>query len=221
MRIGLVLSGCGVYDGAEIHEAVLTMLALEEAGAEMVLMAPSGPQMHVIDHLTGRPMDESRDIRVEAARIARGPLKDMAEVTADELDALIFVGGFGAAKNLCNFAVKKADCTAHPDVARLVGEMHRAKKPIGFECISPTMAAAVFRDAGVSRVKLTVGSDDDEAAAAIDQMGAVHIACPASESLLDSVNKVVSTPAYMQAKGLIEVRDSVKSMVDTVIQLIG
>ncbi len=219
-RVGVVLSGCGVYDGSEIHEAVLTLLALDEAGCEAICMAPSGAQMHVVNHATGEVSEETRDIQVESARIARGAVKDVAEVTPDDIEALVFPGGFGAAKNLCDFAVKGADCSAHPDVARLVGDMHAAGKPIGFACISPALAAAIFRDAGVEGVSLTVGSDSDGAAEAIRAMGAVHLDCPVRESKVDTVNRIVSTPAYMLAGNISEVRDSTASMVQQVLELL-
>lgn len=219
-KFGVVLSGCGVYDGAEIHEAVLTMLAIEEAGHEMLLMAPRGPQMHVVDHLAGAPTDETRDILVESARIARGNISDMAEVGVDDFDALVFPGGFGAAKNLCDFAVKGAEAQAHPEVARLVNSTHAAGKPLGFACISPAMAAAIFRDAGVPGVALTVGDLEDDASKAMAQMGANVQACPVRAVTIDVERKIVSTPAYMTAQRITEVRDGVKAMVDQVASLL-
>ncbi len=218
-KVGVMLAGCGVYDGAEIHEAVLTMLALDEAGAEIVCIAPNTDQMHVVDHLTGDVTGERRNVLVESARIARGKVTDAAEVTADGLDALVFPGGFGAAKNLGDFATKGADCTTHPEVARLVGEMHAARKPLGFACIAPALAAAIFRDAGVKGVQLTIG-DDAGTAEALEAMGAVHLACPVREARLDEANKVVTTPAYMLAGRITEVRDSTKAMVDRVLALL-
>ena len=218
-KVGVVLSGCGVYDGAEIQEAVLTMLALDEHGAEIVCLAPDVEQMHVVNHLNGDVTGETRNVLVESARIARGSVTDIAQVTADDLDALLFPGGFGAAKNLCNFAVEGAGCATHPEVARLVGEMHGANKPLGFACIAPALAAAIFRDAGVSGVNLTIGSDEGTAAA-IEEMGAVHLSCPVREARFDETNKVVTTPAYMLAGRITEVRDSVKSMVDGVLGML-
>ena len=217
--VGVVLSGCGVYDGAEIHEAVLTMLALDEHGVDIVCLAPDVDQMHVINHLTGDVSGETRNVMVESARIARGDVTDVAQVTADDIDALVFPGGFGAAKNLCDFATEGAGCSTHPEVARLVGEMHTAGKPLGFACIAPALAAAIFRDAGVAGVSLTIGTDEGTAAA-IEQMGAVHLGCPVTEARFDEANKVVTTPAYMLAGRITEVRDSVKSMVDGVLGML-
>jgi len=208
-----------VYDGAEIHEAVLTLLALDEHGADIVCLAPDVEQMHVVNHLTGDATGETRNVLIESARIARGDVTDVAQVKAGELDALVFPGGFGAAKNLCDFATKGADCVTHPEVARLVGEMHAAGKPLGFACIAPALAAAIFRDAGVSGVNLTIGSDEGTAAA-IEQMGAVHLDCPVREARTDEANKVVTSPAYMLAGRITEVRDSVKAMVDGVLGML-
>ncbi len=218
-RVGVMLAGCGVYDGAEIHEAVLTLLALDEHGADIVCLAPDVEQMHVVNHLTGDATGETRNVLIESARIARGDVTDVAQVKAGELDALVFPGGFGAAKNLCDFATKGADCVTHPEVARLVGEMHAAGKPLGFACIAPALAAAIFRDAGVSGVNLTIGSDEGTAAA-IEQMGAVHLDCPVREARTDEANKVVTSPAYMLAGRITEVRDSVKAMVDGVLGML-
>lgn len=219
-RVGVVLSGCGVYDGAEIHESVFTLLALDEAGAEIVIMAPSGPQMHVINHLTGEVMDEARDMRVEAARIARGAPLELGEVKAEDLDALVFPGGFGVAKNLCDFAIHGPSCTVNPDVAALVKAMHAASKPLGFACIAPAMAAAIFKDAGIGAARLTVGAAEDEAAKAIEAMGAHHVACPVEGIEIDEANKIVSTPAYMIGQNLVGVRAGLKAMVDAVLAMI-
>ncbi len=218
-RIGVVLSGCGVYDGTEIHEAVLTLLAIDEAGHEAICLAPRGPQMHVVDHATGHVTGDARDIFAESARIARGAPRALDGVTADDLDALVFPGGFGAAKNLCDFAVRGAEATARPDVAALVRAMHAAKKPLGFACIAPALAAVIFRDAGVRGVRLTIG-DDIGTASDLDAMGAHHLACPVREVRVDADHRVVTTPAYMLAKRITEVRDSTQAMIRHVIELL-
>ncbi len=130
-KVGVVLSGAGVMDGSEIHESVLTLLALTQARAETICMAPNADQLHVINHLTGEEMREKRNVLVESARIARGKIRDLKDVKEKEIDALIFPGGYGAAKNLCTFAVDGTNCKVHPEVARLVKEVHKAGKPIG------------------------------------------------------------------------------------------
>jgi len=218
-RVGVVLSGCGVFDGAEIHESVITILALDRANAEIIFMAPDVEQMHVVDHLTGAAAQgESRNVRVESARIARGEVADIAEVKAGDLDALIFPGGFGAAKNLCDFAVKGTDCSVQPDVSRLVMEMHGAGKPIGFVCISPALAAKIFGEAGVKGVKLTIGTDK-ETGDAVNALGAKHVDCGCRDFIVDDVNKVVSTPAYMLAGRISEASDGINKLVDKVLEL--
>ncbi len=143
-KVGVVLSGCGVYDGAEIHEAVITLLALDRAGAEAICMAPDTEQMHVVNHLTGDVAEgQSRNVLVESARIARGNIKNIKDVKAADIDALMFPGGFGAAKNLCDFAVKGADCSVNPEVTRLVKEVMSAKKPLAAVCIAPALISKV------------------------------------------------------------------------------
>jgi enhancing lycopene biosynthesis protein 2 len=218
-KVGIVLSGCGVFDGSEIHEAVCTMLALEQAGVEYQCMAPNSPQLHVIDHTKGKPVPgESRNILTESARIARGKIVELGDVRVSEYDALIFPGGFGAAKNLCSFAVHGSDCTVQPDVARVIREAHAAGKPLCFICIAPVIAAKVLGAA--TGVKLTIG-DEKETSAAINRMGASHINCPVRGAVVDEQQKVVSTPAYMKAGNIAEVYDGVKSAVTETLRLIS
>ena len=143
-KVGVLLSGCGVNDGAEIHESVLTMLFLDKAGVEMILMAPNIDQMHVINHYTGQEMEEYRNVLVESSRIARGEIKDMAEVSGNDLDALIIPGGFGVAKNLCDYAMAGPECSVNPDVYRLIVELRLMNKPIGAICIAPVMMAKIL-----------------------------------------------------------------------------
>ncbi len=160
-KVGVVLAGCGVYDGTEIHEAVLTLLALDQRGATAVMAAPDKEQAHVINHRTGEVDPTPRNVLVEAARIARGKVRPLAELHAADIDALIFPGGFGAAKNLGSFAFDGAAMTVDPDVARLVAEVRAAKKPIGFLCIAPTLAAKL-----IPGVKVTLGCAGDASVAA-------------------------------------------------------
>ncbi len=218
-KVGVVLSGCGVFDGAEIHESVITMLALDRAGAEYQCMAPDVKQMHVINHLTGEAAEgESRNVLVESARIARGEIVDLATVKSDDMDAIIFPGGFGAAKNLCDFAVRGSDCDVHPEVLRVVKEIHKAGKPIGAACIAPAMMAKVMEGSD-SSVNLTIGTDE-ETAGAIESMGASHVNCPVKEFVVDRENKIVSTPAYMLASRITEVEVGISKLVDEVLKLI-
>jgi enhancing lycopene biosynthesis protein 2 len=214
--VGVILSGCGVFDGAEIHESVITMLALDRAGAELVICAPDVDQMHVINHQTGEVAEgERRNVRVEAARIARGPVADVADVDASELDALILPGGFGAAKNLCDFAVSGAECEVNPDVASLVREVHAQGKPIAAVCIAPALLAKVL---GTEGPKLTIGADADTAAA-IETMGAAHINCPVNEFVIDREQKIITSPAYMLATSISEAAEGIEKTVAALMEM--
>jgi enhancing lycopene biosynthesis protein 2 len=216
-RIGVVLSGCGVFDGAEIHESVITLLALDRAGAEIVCMAPDVSQAHVVDHIKQVPVEgETRRVLAEAARIARGNIRDMAVVKAEELDALVFTGGFGAAKNLCDFAFKGPDCHVHPNVDCLIRAMHSAGKPMGFMCIAPVIAAKVLG----GKIQLTIGNDP-ATARALEAMGAVHIECPVDMCVVDEKHKIISTPAYMLAGSIREAASGIERLVKTLVKLAG
>ena len=208
-RIGVLLSGCGVFDGAEIHEAVLTLLALDQAGAETVCMAPDMDQFHVINHLTQEVADEKRNVLVESARIARGEIKNLKDVQASDLDGLILPGGFGAAKNLSDFAVKGPAATVHPEVGRLLNEMASAGKPIGAVCIAPATLTRALSD---RKPEVTIGTDEGTASA-IETMGGIHKNCPVEAIHLDSANKIVTTPAYMLGPGIKDVAQGIQKLV--------
>ena len=215
-KVGVVLSGCGVYDGAEIHESVITMLALDRRGAEMVLCAPNVDQLHVVNHLTGKVEEgASRNVLVEAARIARGQVRDLATVDPAELDALIIPGGFGAAKNLCDFAVKGPACEVHPEVARVVGGAHAAGKPIGAICIAPALIAKLL---GAEHPQLTIGTDVGTAAA-LESLGAHHVDCGPEGTVVDAPSRIVTTPAYMLAGWVAEAAVGIEKLVGEVLAL--
>ncbi len=216
LKIGVILSGAGVFDGSEIHEAVITLLNIESEGAEYICMAPDINQMHTIDHLTGSESeDEQRNVLVESARIARGEIKRIKEVNPDEIDAIIIPGGFGAAKNLCDFAVNGANCTVNQDVEELLLKMNKAGKPIGAMCIAPVILAKVFGDV---KPTLTIGTDR-ETAQAIETMGAIHKDCTVDNIVVDEENKMVSTPAYMLAKGITDAAAGIEKLVDEVLAM--
>ena len=215
-KIAVLLAGCGVYDGSEIHEAVFALLSIEKAGHAYRCFAPNKAQFHVVDHLTGEPTHEKRNVLSESARIARGNVRNIQDVRAGELDALIFPGGYGAAKNLSSFAFKGADCTVHGDVTRLVKQMHQAGKPIGVICISPVVAAKIF--GGEIQLELTIGNER-ETAEAIERMGAKHVEVPVTEIVVDRDNKVVSTPAYMCAKTISEAATGIEKLVRAVLDM--
>ena len=217
-RVGVVLSGCGVNDGAEIHESVITMLALDRAGTDIVLMAPNIDQLHVINHYTGSEMDESRNVLMESARIARGKIRDMAEVHASDVDALIFPGGFGVVKNLCDYAMAGTDCSVNPDVKRLATDVHKAGKPIGVICIAPAMFAKIMQGAGHT-VELTIGTDE-QTSSDINSMGSNHVSCPVEDIVIDKKNKIVSTPAYMLAQRISEAAEGIEKLVKEVLAMV-
>lgn len=214
-KVAVVLAGCGVYDGAEINEAVLTLLSLEQQGASYQCFAPDIDQMHVINHLTGEAVEgETRNVMVEAARIARGNVQELAGASPDDFDALIVPGGFGAAKNLCNFAVAGSEMEVQPDFLQVARAFHQAGKPIGLICIAPVMSAAICGEG----VKCTIGNDADTAAA-IAAMGGEHLECPVSEARVDVDNKLVTTPAYMLAGSVSEAYSGISDCVKEVLAL--
>ncbi|MDI2592673.1 isoprenoid biosynthesis glyoxalase ElbB [Pseudomonas sp. N3-W] len=213
-KIAVILSGCGVYDGAEIHESVITLLRLDQRGAEVQCFAPNIAQMHVINHLTGDEMPESRNVLVESARIARGNIKDLREASVEDFDALIVPGGFGAAKNLSNFAVEGAGCSVQPDVLALTEAFAEAGKPVGLICISPALAAKIYGPG----VTCTIGNDTDTAAA-MNKMGATHTNCAVGDIVEDKARKLVSTPAYMLAQSISEAASGINKLVDRVLEL--
>lgn len=213
-RFAVVLSGCGVYDGAEIHEAVLTLLAIDRAGGTYQCFAPDIAQMHVVNHLTGQETGESRNVLIEAARIARGAIKPLSELQAGDFDAIVFPGGFGAAKNLCSFAVAGPDCTVDADVERAITDMRAASKPIGALCISPAILARVL-----GGVELTIGSDSGTAAA-LEKMGAHHVDRSHGEIAVDAAAKVVTTPCYMLDASIGQIADGAQAVVNKLIELI-
>jgi enhancing lycopene biosynthesis protein 2 len=218
-RIGVLLSGCGVMDGSEIFESVLTLLALDRAGAEAICAAPNAPQRDVVNHLTGKPASgETRNCLVEAARIARGSIRDLATVKGEEIDGLILPGGYGAAKNLSDFALAGEKAKVHPEVARLLREVKKAGKPIGAICIAPATVAAVFREAG-EKATLTIGNDRGTAAKIV-AMGCAHEDHRVREICVDRDARVVSTPAYMLATRISEAADGIEKLVREVLSLV-
>jgi len=218
MKAGIVLSGCGVKDGTEIHEAVLTMLHLDRIGAQSVCVAPDADLTQVVNHVSGQVCRaESRNMLLESARIARGSITALDCLSVSDIDALIFPGGFGAARNLCTFADDGPQCSVRPDVEELILNMLKAGKPLGALCIAPVVLARVFggRD---KPVKVTIGNDRD-VAGAIVAMGARHVDCPVDQAVVDMQYRVVTSPAYMLASGIHEVYKSTGALVDAIMGL--
>lgn len=217
-KVAVILSGCGVYDGSEINESVLTLLALARAGAEITCVAPNIAQKHVIDHTLGEVMeDEDRNVLTEASRIARGNILSLDSVKAEDFDAYIYVGGFGVAKNLCSYAFDGADYDVDPGVNDLIQAVHAAGRPQGFMCIAPVLAA---RALGEKKVVLTIGKDPDTAAA-LEAKGAQHQECPVDGIITDQGNRVVSTPAYMLAESILEAESGINRLVEALLKLIS
>ena len=214
-KIGVVLSGCGFRDGSEIHEAVCALLAIDQAGAEAVCMAPDS-ELNEMDHCSMELTGAKRKVLMESARIARGKIKDIAEVKAADLDALVFPGGFGAALNLCDFGQKGAAAFVNPEVARLTREIHAARKPIGAICIAPALIAAILGKEAAPT--LTIGTDP-ATAAEVEKTGARHQDCPADGFVVDQANKIVSTPAYMLAGRISEVYEGIGKCVKAVVEM--
>lgn len=211
-KFAVVLSGCGVYDGAEIHEATLSMLAIQRMGGEYQCFAPNINQHHVINHLNGEEMNETRNVLVESARIARGDIKDLKEFKADNFDALLFPGGFGAAKNLSNVAFEGVNATINDEVVKVVKQMHKQKKPIGALCISPTLIAKILGD-----VNVTIGNDK-VTADVVEAFGATHIETDHGDVVFDEGNIVFTTPCYMLDAKITDIDDGANNIVDAMLK---
>jgi enhancing lycopene biosynthesis protein 2 len=227
MKIGVLLSGCGVYDGSEIHESVLTLLVLDKLGVEAVCIAPNIEQHHVINHLNGSEMPEKRNVLVESARIARGNIKSLNEVSENQLDGLVLPGGFGAAKNLSQwaFAGPKGDLLA--DVRRLIVDMVKAKKPVAALCISPTVVAKALQDSGI-KAQLTVGTTQEKSpydiAAVCDGLqilGAQTGMCAIDSILIDKVNRIITSPCYMMEASIAQVYIGVEKACTALVEMIN
>jgi len=206
-KFAVVLSGCGVYDGAEIHEATLTMLAIMRQGGSYQCFAPDIPQYHVINHLNGEEMEESRNVLIESARIARGNIKVLSKFNGKDFDALIFPGGFGAAKNLSTVAFEGANASVNPEVEHAVKQMIALKKPIGALCISPAFIAKILKD-----VNVTIGSDKGTVKA-IEGMGATHIETNHGDVVFDEDKLVFTTPCYMLDATIMDIDDGANNVV--------
>lgn len=213
-RFAVILSGNGVYDGAEIHESVMSLYAIQLNGCSYTIFAPDMNQYHVLNHLTGEEMDEKRNVLVEAARIARGEIKSLSEFNAGEYDILLLPGGFGAAKNLSNFAFEGANCTVHPTVSEAILGMFKLRKPIGALCIAPVILAKVL-----AGVKLTIGQDPGTSEA-LETMGAKAVTTKQQEIVIDQENKIVTSPCYMLDSSLVDIAEGAKNTVKALLELL-
>ena len=224
-KIGVLLSGCGVYDGSEIHEAVLTLLELDKLGVEAVCMAPDIEQHHVINHLNGEEMNEKRNVLIESARIARGNIKPLSEVNTDELDGLAMPGGFGAAKNLTKWAFSGPDGEILPEVKKLIQDIANAGKPIASVCISPAVLAKALEGTGI-HAEITVGTTQSpspyDIAATNDGLfatGAKAVLCEVEEMVVDAPHKIITSPCYMMEASISQVAKGISKTMAKLVEL--
>ena len=216
-RIGVLLSGCGVKDGSEIHEATLTLYYLGRLGVEYTCIAPDAPQASVVNHVTGEVTTESRNMLIEASRIARGPVSSLTEINADDISALIIIGGYGAATNLSDYATAGKNMTVRPDLTALILAMHQARKPVGALCIAPVILAKVFGEAGIA-AEISIGNDVN-VATDIKSLGVSHVIKLVDEVHVDTTNRLVTTPAYMLAQNIAEIGPGIRKAVETVVDM--
>ena len=212
-KIAVILAGCGVFDGAEIHEATLTLYSIMKQGATYEIFAPNVKQANVVNHITGEEMQEERNVLVESARIARGAIKDLKEYKAADFDALVLPGGFGAAKNLSSFAFDGAEMTVNADVETAIKATVEAKKPIGALCIAPVIMAKLFPNVGV-----TIGKDEGTATA-IEQMGGAHHETTHGEVIVDNEYKIATTPCYMLDANILQIAEGADNVVKEVLDM--
>jgi len=211
-KFAVILAGCGVYDGAEIHEAVMTMYAIQKNGAEYQVFAPDINQHHVVNHSTGAVMPETRNVLVESARIARGNILPLHELEMRDFDAVIFPGGFGVAKNLCTYAFEGAQCTVNSDISILLKEAFSLRKPIGALCISPVLLAKIMGD-----VTITVGPDEEDAANVI-AMGANHIATKHGDVVIDEKHRLYTTPCYQLKSTIVQIAEGADNIIKAMLK---
>lgn len=206
-KFAVVLSGCGVYDGSEIHEATLSLYAISKNGGEYVIFAPDMEQHHVVNHITGKEMPEKRNVLVESARIARGKIKPLSEFRERDFDALLFPGGFGAAKNLSNWAFKGDESIVIPDVVHAIKAMVKAGKVIGALCISPVLLAKVLGD-----VQITIGADPSDAEM-VEKTGARHVSTTHGQVVVDKKYNLITTPCYMLDASIAQIGEGAENVV--------
>lgn len=212
-KFAVVLSGCGVFDGAEIHEATLSLLAIARNGCSYEIFAPDRNQHHVINHITGEEMNETRNVLVESARIARGNIRKLQEFQASEFDALLFPGGFGAAKNLSSWAFDGAEANILPEVEEAILSMTALKKPVGAMCISPVILAKVL-----GKVHLTIGNDESTIDA-MESLGSSHVYTTHGEVVVDPDHNLVSTPCYMLDATIDQIAEGADNIVDALLKM--
>jgi enhancing lycopene biosynthesis protein 2 len=212
-KFAVILSGCGVLDGAEIHESVMTLYAIAKNGGVYEVFAPDIQQLHVVNHYNQKEMPGPRNVLIESARIARGRISPLSKFNAANFDALIFPGGFGVAKNLCDYAFKDADCTVNEEVAAAIRSMAKAGKPIGALCISPVLLAKVLEN-----VTVTLGNDP-ASARSVEKMGALHKITTHGQVVIDEKHKLVTSPCYMLDANIIQISEGIDHTVKVMMEL--
>jgi enhancing lycopene biosynthesis protein 2 len=212
-KFAVILSGCGVYDGAEIHESVLTLLAIDSSGSTYECFAPDIKQYHVIDHSNGSEMNESRNVFIESARIARGNIMRLKDFNPDDFDAVVLPGGFGVAKNLCTYAIDGPDFLVNPLVEQAIDKARKANLPIGAMCIAPVLISQIVQGAS-----LTIGNDSDTVKA-IETLGAKHVKTQGDEVIIDKKNKIVTTPCYMLNSPITTIAKGTQNLIDALYSL--
>ncbi|PWL27151.1 MAG: isoprenoid biosynthesis protein ElbB [Fluviicola sp. XM-24bin1] len=226
MKIGVLLSGCGVYDGAEIHEATLTLLSIAEIGAEAVCLSVDRDQHHVVNHTNGEEMNEKRNMLVEAARIARGNISNINEVNPADIDGLVIPGGFGSAKNFTSWAFEGPDGSILPEVKLLIVNMLNVGKPVAALCVSPVVMAKALEGSDI-KPNMTIGSDQEESpydipgfSGGLEATGATTEMKTVREILVDAENKIITAPCYMMESNILDVRKNVRSAVEALRDLV-
>lgn len=214
-KIACILSGCGHLDGSEIREAIISLLEIDKAGAIVECFAPNINQLHVINHLSSEEVSDNRSVLEESARITRGKIKDLEELATNNFDALLIPGGYGVAKNLSNFALKGVDFSVNKILSNIIIEFFNSKKPIGAMCISPIVVVKALKEKADSKIKVTIGSDNDNL---IEQIGGINIKCNANECTIDELNNIISCPAYMQEDSFSNIAEGISKAIQLLVK---
>jgi len=226
MKIGVLLSGCGVYDGVEIHEATMTLLSIAEIGAQAVCISVDKNQHHVVNHLTGEEMPQKRNMLVESARIARGNVSNIMDIDPVDIDALVIPGGFGSAKNFTSWAFDGPDGSILPEVKLLIVNLLNVGKPVAALCVSPVVMAKALEGSNI-HAKMTIGSDEMESpydiksfSSGLESLGATTEMKTVEEILIDKENKIVTAPCYMMDASILDIRRNVRSAIEALRDLV-
>ncbi len=226
MKVGILLSGCGVYDGSEIQETISAMIALEELNIQYVGISVNKNQHHVINHLDGSEMNETRNMMIESARIMRGNVVDIKTITPSDIDGLVIPGGFGNAKNLTTWAFNGADGEILPEVKLLLINLVNIGKPIAALCVSPILISLAFKDSTISPT-LTLGSTNEKSPydihsfhIGIEKNGGKSLEKGINDLCIDENNRIICAPCYMQDASLLEIRNNAKMAIEKLAEFI-